>query len=115
MIYLDATKREAAIEAGWQAYAERVPGFRDAYLKAAQDWDVSAVCADSEVIGALFSRRGVIHLGIKPEWRGRWASRRVIREMLKHGSQTTLMDGEDDAFVRRIGFQKIGDKYEFCR
>lgn len=111
MIHLDPNRREEAISAGWEAYAERVPGMQAAYLKAAESWEAIAVCDGSEVVGALLKRDGVIHLGIKPAWRGLWASRRVIREMLSHGKRTTLTRGEDDIFIRRIGFEKEGDEY----
>lgn len=105
MIHLDPNRRQEAIEAGWLAYRERVPGMEAAYRAACEGWRVIAVVAD-RVIGALFARDGVIHLGIVPEWRGRWASRRLIREMLSYGKRTTLADGEDGPreFIGRIGF-----------
>lgn len=95
-------RREEAIAAGWVAYSGRVPGMRDAYIKACDGWTVEAVCSDDEVIGALFSKEGVIHLGIVPAWRGRWASRRVIREMLERGTKTEVGPGDDVAWLERI-------------
>ena len=107
MIYLDPSRRDEAIEAGWLAYRERVPLMESAYRLACESWQVIAVVAD-RVIGALFARAGVIHLGIVPEWRGRWASRRLIREMLGYGKATTLQPDEADCreFIGRIGFIK---------
>jgi GNAT superfamily N-acetyltransferase len=117
MIYLDPARRGEAIEAGWRAYAERVPGMEAAYRAACEGWRVIAVVADS-VIGALFARDGVIHLGIVPEWRGRWASRRLIREMLSYGKTTTLLPNEADSrdFIGRIGFVKANKEgsYVVC-
>jgi len=97
-----ADRREEAIAAGWVAYSGRVPGMRAAYLKACEGWTVEAVCSGDEVIGALFSRDGVIHLGIVPEWRGRWASRRVLREMLERGTKTEIGPGDDVEWLGRI-------------
>lgn len=114
MIRLDPNRRAEAIQAGWDAYAERLPGMRDEYLKAAEAWEAIAVCDEAQVVGVLLKRSGRIHIGIKPEWRGRWASRRVIREMLTHGKKTTMMDGEDDTFICRIGFVKQRGEYVFC-
>lgn len=113
MIRLDPTRRTDAIEAGWQAYSQRCPQWRDAYIKACAAWLVVAVVADDEVIGALFERNGEIHLGIVPAWRGRWASRRLIRQMLCYGTRTTMLNGEDTGFIERIGFEKRGNGYEF--
>lgn len=84
-----------------------------AYLKACEAWQVVAVCSGAEVIGALYVRDGVIHLGIKPEWRGRWASKRVIRQMLSYGTTTTVRPDEREQleFIGRIGFVKAGESY----
>lgn len=101
MIHL-ADRRAEAIEAGWIAYSGRVPGMRDAYIRACESWTVEAVCSGDEVIGALFSKQGVIHLGIVPEWRGRWASRRVLREMLERGTKTEIGPGDDAEWLGRI-------------
>lgn len=108
-LYLDPARRQEAIEAGWLAYRERVPLMEGAYRLACEGWQVIAVVAD-RVIGALFARDGVIHLGIVPEWRGRWASRRLIREMLGYGKTTTLQPDETDCreFIGRIGFVNAG-------
>lgn len=114
MIHLDEHRRDEAIEAGWEAYRERVPGLEREYRAMCQAWQVIAVVAD-RVIGALFAKDGVIHLGIVPEWRSRWASRRLIREMLGYGRSTTLLPCETEckAFVRRIGFLETDTGYVF--
>ena len=113
-LHLDPSRRREAIEAGWEAYRERLPSFELAYRAACESWQVIAVVAD-RVIGALFARAGVIHLGIVPSWRGRWASRRMIREMLAYGKQTMLMNGEDACrdFIGRIGFIPTGSGFEY--
>lgn len=101
MIELDPARRDEAIAAGWAAYAEHVPGHEAAYRSACERWKVVAVVAD-EVIGALFVDGGVIHVGIVPAWRGRWASKRLLRDMLSYGKTTRMMAGESLAFVERI-------------
>lgn len=117
MIWLDESRRAEAIEAGWEAYQERIPTMRAQYDQACAGWGVVAVCSGQEVIGALFHLKGVIHLGIIPAWRGKWASKRVIREMLSYGKATTIEPWEDACleFVGRIGFVKEGAQYVFHR
>ena len=115
MIRLDPDRREEAIEAGWKAYEAEVPGHRDAYLRALQGWQVVAICNDDTPIGALLVKDGVIHIGIVPEWRGRWASRRVIRELISYGQTTTVPPDNRRDFLRRVGFKPQGDCYVFCR
>jgi GNAT superfamily N-acetyltransferase len=113
VIRLDPNRREEAIEAGWLAYRERVSGFEEAYRIACETWRVIAVVESGAVIGALFVRDGVIHIGIVPEWRGRWASRRTIREMLSYGRKTTVGGDETGclSFVQRLGFERVGDEF----
>lgn len=116
MIHLDESRRDEAIEAGWLAYRERIPGHEAAYRKTCSGWHVVAVCNDGDVIGALFAQDGVIHIGIRPEWRSKWASRRVIKEMLSYGKTTRLMPDENPEFIERVGFVNTeGDRYEFRR
>ena len=115
MITLDVTRKSEAVNACWNAYRERVPEYESDYYNAVTDWNPIAVCDDDKVIGALLVKNGVIHLGIVPEYRGKWASRRIIKEMLAYGTATTLTDDEPDEFVKRIGFVKTGDRYEFHR
>ena len=113
MIHLDESRRDEAIEAGWLAYKERAPNHERAYRAACKRQRVVAVCSDNEVIGALFERDGTIHIGIRPEWRSKWASRRVIRQMLSYGTKTKLTPEEDPSFIERIGFRCKGEHYEF--
>lgn len=107
---LDHNRREAAISAGWRAYAERCPGMEAQYRAACDGWNASAIVRDGDVIGALLHKQGVVHIGIVPEWRGRWATKGAVREMLSYGSKTQVLDGEDDAkaFVERLGFKNMG-------
>lgn len=115
MIALDEARRDEAIEAAWQAYRERLPGLRASFVAACERWQMVAIVSGSEVIGALFVRDGVIHIGIVPAWRGRWASRRLIRQMLGYGTRTTLLDGEAHCaeFIGRLGFERDGHEFRW--
>lgn len=84
---------------------------RDNYLNLAKEWSPVAVCDDNKVIGVLISKDNVIHLAIIPEYRGRWASRRIIRDMLKYGKTTVA--GPDNSFVERLGFRRVGSVYKY--
>lgn len=114
MLHLDPNRRAEALEAGWVAYRDRVDVSEEHYKSVCDNWDLVAVVDGDEVIGALFVRAGVIHLGIKPEWRGRWASRRIIRQMLAYGTKTTVQPWESGClkFISRIGFRPVGDAFE---
>ena len=102
MLRLDPTRRDEAIEAGWEAYAERLPGQEALYRAGCVNWQTVAVCDGEKVVGALFVKDGVIHLGIVPSYRSRWASRRLIRQMLEHGTRTTFSTDDEEVFLRRV-------------
>ena len=117
MIHLDESRRAEAIDAGWIAHMDQLPGGEQFYRDGCKDWLVIAVCDDDKVIGALYARDGVIHLGIVPEYRKQWASKRVIRSMLAYGNRTNVRDGSPERieFANRLGFVRQGDTYEFHR
>ena len=73
------------------------------YREAVRLWRVVALVSGDEVIGALFHREGVIHIGIVPEWRKRWATRGLLKACFRYGTKTTLLPGEVEQreFVRR--------------
>ncbi len=102
MIRLDPTRRAEAIEAGWRAYADELAEQETAFRQWCDGVLVIAVVAGSNVIGALFVDDGAVHLGIVPEWHRRWASRRLLRDMLSYGKRTDVLAGGSLAFVERI-------------
>jgi GNAT superfamily N-acetyltransferase len=111
MINLDPTRRDEATEAGYQACREELSKFdKEDYRQLMGEWNPVAVCDDEKVIGVLISKNGFVHLAIVPEYRGRWASRRIIREMLRYG--TTTDPGDNDEFVERLGFVRSGNLYK---
>jgi GNAT superfamily N-acetyltransferase len=112
-IHLDPTRKLEAIDAGFDAYGEELAPHRngDAYRLLMNEWNPVAVCDGERVIGSLISKDNVIHLAIIPSYRGKWASRRIIQQMLRYGTTTTV--AEDNAFVERIGFRRVGDLYEY--
>jgi GNAT superfamily N-acetyltransferase len=107
VITLDAARRDEAIEAGWLAYRGLMD--EDEHRRQCAEWNVIAVVEPSgSVICALFAKDGELHLGIVPEWRNRWASRRLIKRMLEHGYRTRFATTEQKRFIDRCG--QIGDR-----
>jgi GNAT superfamily N-acetyltransferase len=113
VIRLDPSKRKDAIEAGFLACSEDLQAYKEAYYRVVEEWNPVAVCDDDKTIGCLISKDGVIHLAITKEYRGRWASRRIIKEMLGYGTSTSIGTDENQRFVERIGFKKVGPMYEY--
>lgn len=106
--------REEAIEAGFRALADRFPPTysRDDFRKALASWEVQAFCDGDKPVGMLMTRGNELHVAVIPEVRGKWLSRRLIREVLsplieKSGEAVTSVMPDNEAgrdFVSRLGF-----------
>ena len=108
-------KRDAAIEVGFRALAGRLELDLDTFRERLEGWDVKAFCDGEKPVGMLMVKGPELHVAVLPEVRGKWLSRRLIREVFspllkKYGEAKTKVmpdnsNGSD--FVRRLGF--LGD------
>ncbi len=106
--------REEALRAGYRALAGRIHIDYEKFSKALESWDVKAFCKGEDVVGMLMVKDGELHVAIVPEARGKWLSRRLIREVIgplvkEYGAAKTKVMPDNRAgsdFVRRIGFAK---------
>ena len=79
--------------------------------KAFGDWEVSPVLG-----GAILVKGNEIHVAVKPESRGRWLSRRLVkafpgRLIDQYGlAVTSVMEDNETGinFVERLGFKRTG-------
>lgn len=108
--------RGAAIEAGFRALEGRLPeeyGI-DHFLDALASWDVKAFCRGEEVVGMLMLKANELHVAVLPHERGKWLSRRLIRDVIgplleRYGFAKTSVSGDNEKgrdFVSRIGFNE---------
>ena len=94
-----------AIEIGLEALNFQFP-ISDIYR-----FKIKSLCNDEDVVGSVFYDGPEIHIAIFPEYRRRWASRRIIRDILKHpfdeyGYAITMGFESDRDFLERIGFKE---------
>lgn len=103
-------RREEAIKVGFEACLPRLNGlsFKD-WEQALRPWEVKAFVKDEEVIGMLMTKGNELHVAVKPEVRGKWLSRRLIREVfepvLEFGEWKTSVSPENkkgEDFVKRV-------------
>lgn len=104
--------REEALRAGYRALAGRITIDYEPFKHALESWEVRAFCKGDDVVGMLMTKDGELHVAVLPEVRGKWLSRRLIREVIgplvkQYGeAKTKVMPDNDNGrdFVRRIGF-----------
>ena len=76
-------RRDEALRAGFAALLERLPhGYTfDTFCATLADWDVRAFCDGERAVGMLLVQGPELHVAVLPEVRGKWLSRRLIREV----------------------------------
>lgn len=87
---------------------------REQFKEFMRGWEIAAF-PEERPIGAIAKKGCHIHVAVLPEHRGKWASRRVIGEILnpvlsEYGQVTTTAMIESRAFVDRLGFEETGRK-----
>lgn len=112
-------RREEAIKAGFTALQERLPQDIDfdLFRERLGSWDVKAFCRGEDAVGMLMVKGSELHVAVIPEVRGKWLSRRLIREVLSplirsHGEAVTTVMPENEVgndFIKRLGFDDSGD------
>lgn len=106
--------RETALRVGFKATDwTRTVLFED-YLSALESWTIKAVLRDDQCIGAVYFNDGEVHASILPEWRGKWVTRGLLREMFDSPVVTTqVVPGHEFMFgiLERLGFEKEDSKW----
>lgn len=80
----------------------------DDYIAALNDWTVQTIVRDETCIGAFYCKNGEVHVSILPEWRKKWATRGLLREILSRKNvHTRITPGHDymHGILNRLGFE----------
>lgn len=107
-------RRDEALRVGFVAtdWAEW-PSF-ETYHAAMSDWTVQMVAKDGHPIGAVYRRGPEFHISILPEWRGKWMTRSILKEIIPEPvAITQVVVGHEDVadMLKRLGFQKRSETY----
>ena len=104
--------REEALKAGFAAMLDRLPhGYSfELFKEMLADWRIDAFHDGERAVGMLMTRGPELHVAVLPQVRGKWLSRRLIRQVFKpileqHGHAETLVMDDNRIgldFVRRI-------------
>lgn len=104
--------RAQALRVGYEATDwVRKPDYAQ-YVDALSDWNVRAMTRDGVIIGAAYTLGPEFHVSILPEWRGRWATRGILAQLIQEPlSVTRVTQGHERVygFLERLGFEHRGD------
>ena len=99
--------RETALNVGYAATDWSSPINFARYKDALNDWAVKAIMRDDVCIGAAYFKDGEVHVSILPEWRRKWATRGLVKQLFADTAAfSRIMPGHEYMFdiFRRLGF-----------
>lgn len=87
-----------------------------------KEFELKPVVRHSKVVGCFLVKDNEIHVAILPEYRKRWFSKKVFKDLVgpvveKYGFvKTSVIDGNNKGldFITRIGFVKKGEDYVYA-
>jgi len=102
-----ADDRDLALSVGYRATDWSEPLDFDTYLNALTDWHVQAIMRGDECIGAVYRKEDEVHVSIVPEWRKKWATKGLLRQVCSKGTSTRVTPGHDYMYgiLARLGFK----------
>jgi hypothetical protein len=83
----------------------------DDYKKACENWIIGTIQRDGHPIGAVYKKEDELHISIKPEWRKKWLTKGLVKELFWNKRVTTrVTPGHDFMFpiLDRLGFKDDG-------
>jgi len=103
--------RDLGLLIGYAATDWAQPIKYEDYAGIAASWQVSVLVRDNEPIGAVFKRAGETHVSVLPQWRRRWATKGLVKEILSDMRYTRVADGHDFMYgvLERLGFVRQPD------
>ena len=104
--------RDLALEIGYAATSWQQPMTYEQHIDIAKDWDVKLIERDGQPIGAMFEKDGEVHCSILPEWRRKWLTKGLLKQIIdRPGFYTRVDDGHDYMYgiLERLGMKNRPD------
>ncbi len=101
------SNRDLALEVGFRATDWTQSVTFEIYRQALQDWDLMAIMRDDTCIGAAYLKDGEVHVSVLPEYRRRWATKGLLRQLFSQPRVTTRVTPGHDYMhdiLERLGF-----------
>lgn len=74
--------RDLALKIGYAATEWNYPITYEEHVDGAKDWNVNVIERDGRPIGAMFEKDGEVHCSILPEWRRKWLTKGLLRQIV---------------------------------
>ena len=107
-------RRDEALRVGYVATDWNAAPPYGIYEDALSDWTVRLMTKDGEPIGAVYTRGPEFHVSVLPGFRGRWATRGILKEIIPRPvAVTQVAYGHDHigGILERLGFERRDGLY----
>lgn len=104
--------RETALKIGYAATNWQHPMSYEQHVDIAKDWDVKLIERDGQPIGAMFAKDGEVHCSILPNWRRKWLTKGLLKQIIDRPRfHTRVDDGHDYMYgiLERLGMTRRPD------
>ena len=104
--------RAAALRVGYEATQWSRPIAFEDYATAVEDWTIKAIVRDDQCIGAAYFNDGEVHVSVLPEWRRKWATKGILKDLFAgEDVWTRVAPGHEYMYgiLQRLGFVEVAD------
>lgn len=104
--------RELGLKIGYETANWQSPISYEQHVEIARDWSVKTIERDGRTIGAVFEKDGEVHCAILPEWRRKWLTKGLLRQLIAHPAfHTRVDDGHEYMYdiLTRLGMKRRPD------
>lgn len=101
--------REAALRVGYDATDWSAPIVYEEYRISVKDWIIKAISRDGQIIGAVYLNGDELHVSVLPEWRKRWLTKGLLKQLFSGPRVTTKVTAGHDYMydvLKRLGFKE---------
>ncbi len=103
--------RETALRIGYEATDWNEKPSYERYADALEAWTIRLMEQDGQPIGAVYTHGNEFHVSVLPEWRGRWATRGVLKQIITEPVSVTRVSpgfAHVGSMLARLGFEDRG-------
>jgi hypothetical protein len=104
--------QDTGLRVGYAATQWSVPVSFDDYQNAMKNWTIQTILKDGHPIGAVYRKDDELHVSVLPEWRRKWVTKGMLRQLFNRPKITTrVAAGHDYMYdiLKRLGFKKFDD------
>lgn len=107
--------RQEAMNVGYFATDWSIDIDFETYKQFLEDWDVKGIYREDRCIGAIFRKGTEIHISILPDFRKKWLTKGLLKQLLSEKEMMTqITPGHEhyvESMLKRVGFVRNGNEF----